>query len=49
LFSLQSEDLVIHQPDSVLDAMNVWCKEHHGKVGTREEYGGSLSAMFRDE
>jgi len=28
----QSEDLIIHQPDSVLDNMGEWCKEQHGKV-----------------
>lgn len=25
-------DLIINQPDSVLNSMNDWCKEHHGKV-----------------
>ena len=24
--------LIIHQPPSLMDAMNAWCKEHHGKV-----------------
>ncbi|CAK8682406.1 unnamed protein product [Clavelina lepadiformis] len=26
-------NLVIHQPGKVLDRMNDWCKEHHGKSG----------------
>lgn len=26
-------DLVIHQPDSVLDAMDEWCTRHHGQSG----------------
>lgn len=25
--------LVVHQPDHVLDAMNEWCKTHHGQSG----------------
>lgn len=29
----QGPNLIIHQPDSVLDAMGEWCKEHHGKSG----------------
>jgi oligoribonuclease len=26
-------DLVIHQPDEVLDAMDDWCTRHHGQSG----------------
>jgi oligoribonuclease len=26
-------DLVIHQPDAVLDAMDDWCTRHHGQSG----------------
>ncbi|EEC12271.1 YJER protein, putative, partial [Ixodes scapularis] len=26
-------DIAIHQPDEVLEGMNDWCKEHHGKSG----------------
>nr|WP_255216149.1 oligoribonuclease [Pseudenhygromyxa sp. WMMC2535] len=29
----EGPDLVIHQPDAVLDAMNPWCIEHHGDSG----------------
>ena len=29
---LQGPDIIIHQPDAVLDAMGDWCREHHGKV-----------------
>lgn len=25
-------DLVINQPDSILDGMNDWCKDHHSQV-----------------
>uniref|UniRef100_A0A147BH88 Putative oligoribonuclease 3'---5' exoribonuclease n=1 Tax=Ixodes ricinus TaxID=34613 RepID=A0A147BH88_IXORI len=26
-------EIAIHQPDEVLEGMNDWCKEHHGKSG----------------
>src|SRR5689334_10773239 len=26
-------DLVVHQPDAVLDAMDEWCTRHHGQSG----------------
>ena len=29
----EGPNLVIHQPDEVLDSMNEWCKEHHGQSG----------------
>ena len=29
---LQGPDMIVHQPDSVLEGMGEWCKEHHGKV-----------------
>ncbi|XP_045216162.2 oligoribonuclease, mitochondrial-like isoform X2 [Mercenaria mercenaria] len=32
----ETEDLVIHQPDSVLDNMGDWCKQHHGESGLTE-------------
>jgi oligoribonuclease len=25
-------DIVVHQPDEVLNSMNAWCTEHHAKV-----------------
>jgi len=28
----QGPDIIVHQPDEVLDNMNEWCKEQHGKV-----------------
>lgn len=30
--SLQGPNLIINQPDELLDGMSEWCKEHHGKV-----------------
>jgi oligoribonuclease len=29
----EGPDLVVHQPDVVLDAMGSWCTEHHGDSG----------------
>ena len=29
----EGPDLVIHQPDAVLDAMDPWCIAHHGESG----------------
>lgn len=29
----QGPDIAIHHPESVLDKMNDWCKEHHHKSG----------------
>ena len=30
-------ELVIHQPDDVLGAMNGWCTDHHGQSGLTEQ------------
>lgn len=29
----EGPDLVVHQPDEVLDNMSAWCIEHHGQSG----------------
>jgi oligoribonuclease len=29
----EGPDIVVHQPDSVLDNMSEWCIEHHGQSG----------------
>jgi oligoribonuclease len=29
----EGPDLVVHQPDAILDGMGEWCREHHGKSG----------------
>uniref|UniRef100_A0A8C4U7U7 RNA exonuclease 2 n=1 Tax=Falco tinnunculus TaxID=100819 RepID=A0A8C4U7U7_FALTI len=31
--SRQGPNLIINQPDELLDGMSEWCKEHHGKSG----------------
>lgn len=28
----QGPNLIINQPDELLESMSEWCKEHHGKV-----------------
>lgn len=30
---VEGSDLVVHQPDAVLDAMDEWCTRHHGESG----------------
>lgn len=30
--SRQGPNLIINQPDELLESMSEWCKEHHGKV-----------------
>ena len=29
----EGPDIVINQPDSILNNMDQWCREHHGKSG----------------
>merc|ERR1712004_804658 len=29
----EGPNLIIHQPNEIMDNMNDWCKEHHGKSG----------------
>jgi oligoribonuclease len=29
----EGPDLVVHQPDAILDGMGEWCREHHGQSG----------------
>lgn len=33
--------LVVHQPDSVLDAMDEWCTQHHGASGLTDKVKAS--------
>jgi oligoribonuclease len=33
----EGPSLVVHQPDSVLDAMDEWCTTHHGASGLTEK------------
>ena len=29
----EGPNLAVHQPDSVLEGMNEWCRQHHGDSG----------------
>lgn len=33
----EGPNLIIHQPDEILDGMNKWCIDHHGKSGLTEQ------------
>lgn len=33
----EGPDLVVHQPDEVLEAMDEWCTRHHGESGLTEQ------------
>lgn len=37
----EGPNLAVYQPDSVLDAMNDWCKQHHGDSGLTERVRNS--------
>lgn len=37
--------LVIHQPDTVLDAMDEWCTTHHGQSGLTEKVRQSAVSL----
>jgi len=41
----EGPNIVIHQPDSVLDVMNDWCKDHHGRSGLTEKVRASTISM----
>ncbi|KAJ2709404.1 Oligoribonuclease, mitochondrial [Coemansia spiralis] len=45
----QGADIVIHQPQPVMDAMNDWCKEHHGSSGLTASVLASTTSMAEAE
>ncbi|MDQ6956543.1 MAG: oligoribonuclease [Mariprofundaceae bacterium] len=45
----EGPNIVIHQPDSVLDAMGDWCKEHHGASGLSARVRASTISMLDAE
>jgi len=45
----EGPNIVVHQPDSVLDAMGDWCKEHHGNSGLTAKVRASTISMFDAE
>lgn len=42
-------DLVVHQPDSVLDAMDEWCTRQHGESGLTEAVRKSTVSVEKAE
>jgi oligoribonuclease len=42
---VEGEEIVIHHSDDVLDAMNEWCQEHHGKSGLIDDVRASTIDM----
>jgi len=45
----EGPNIVIHQPDSVLDIMGDWCKEHHGASGLSARVRTSTTSMLDAE
>ena len=45
----EGPDLVIHQPDSVLEGMNEWCTEHHTASGLVDKVRASTVSLAEAE
>ncbi|XP_041374095.1 oligoribonuclease, mitochondrial-like isoform X2 [Gigantopelta aegis] len=45
----EGPNIVIHQPDKVLDAMGDWCKDHHGKSGLTQAVRNSNISLVDAE
>ncbi|XP_074652810.1 oligoribonuclease, mitochondrial-like [Tubulanus polymorphus] len=45
----EGPNLIINQPDSVLDRMNDWCKEHHGESGLTDAVRKSKISLQQAE
>mmetsp|Transcript_33603 Transcript_33603/g.63179 ORF Transcript_33603/g.63179 Transcript_33603/m.63179 type:complete len:223 (-) Transcript_33603:157-825(-) len=43
--TIEGPELVVHQPEEVLEGMNEWCVEHHGKSGLTEAVRASALSM----
>lgn len=41
----EGPNLAVHQPDSVLEGMNEWCRQHHGDSGLTERVRKSTVSM----
>lgn len=46
---IEGEEIAIHHPDSVLEGMNEWCKEHHGKSGLTQAVRSSSVSLAQAE
>ncbi|CAG0918323.1 unnamed protein product [Notodromas monacha] len=42
-------ECIVHQPDDVLNSMNAWCVEHHGKSGLTEACRKSTMSLEQAE
>ncbi len=45
----EGPDLVVHQPQAVLDAMDSWCTEHHGQSGLTAQVQASTISVAAAE
>ena len=45
----EGPNLAVHQPDSVLEGMNDWCKQHHGDSGLTERVRSSDVSLAEAE
>ena len=41
----EGPDIVVHQPDAVLDAMDEWCTTHHGESGLTAAVKASTTSL----
>ncbi|MGB1014176.1 MAG: oligoribonuclease [Nannocystaceae bacterium] len=41
----EGPDIVVHQPDAVLDAMDAWCTAHHGQSGLTAQVKASTISL----
>ncbi|RMH50580.1 MAG: oligoribonuclease [Zetaproteobacteria bacterium] len=41
----EGPDLVVHQPESVLEGMDAWCRAHHGASGLTERVRASTVSL----
>jgi len=45
----EGPDIVVHQPDAVLEAMGEWCREHHGQSGLTAQCRASTITLAEAE
>lgn len=45
----EGPDIVVHQPDEILDGMGEWCREHHGQSGLTEQCRRSTISLAEAE
>jgi len=45
----EGPDLVVHQPDAVLEAMDAWCQRHHGESGLTAAVRASTTSLEEAE